>query len=118
MTAQIENARVGDAVENAQTALAPCKKSRRGKDAELTGNIGLGGSGQVDQLRDVFFPIFQSHQEFEPGRLAQGAEARSDQLDGGLGKLRGMTDFWHKTKKILAHRMLMRSYSQQKRIVL
>jgi len=64
VTAQIENAGVGDAVEDAHAAFASCQKPSSSEQAELPGNIGLGCPRGFHQIRDILLPLLQSHQEF------------------------------------------------------
>ena len=84
--AEIEDAAVGDEIDDVGTFATAAEDGGIGEGLEVSGGIGLGEAGGLDELGDVEFSIPEALEDAETGGFAEDAEACGDELDGFLGE--------------------------------
>jgi hypothetical protein len=84
----LKDAGVGEPVEDGGAVLAPAHQAAGEENLQVLGDVGLAAAGELDEVADGVFPGAERLEEAEPHRLAQGAEALGDEVDGLGGEFR------------------------------
>src|ERR1035438_2369797 len=89
LVAELEHARVADRVAHVVAVLGAGDHAGGMQDAEVLGDVLLGGAERLLELSDRRLTLPQAVQELDPHRLAEHPEALGDELDQRLGKRMG-----------------------------
>ena len=103
--AEVEDAPVGDKVDDVQPFLATAQDAGVGEGLEMAGDVRLGQGGGLNQLRDIPLLPLEGAQKFQPAPFAENAEARGDKFQDLVRHLNGFSFTWHTTKLLLAQNL-------------
>lgn len=84
--AEVEDAGVGDVIDDVGALAASSDDARVGQGLKVTGGVGLSESGGIDELGDAEFGRAEALEEAETGGFPEDAKACGDEIDGFLGE--------------------------------
>jgi len=96
--AQLEDAGIGDAIEDAGTFAATADDPGLGEGLEMSGGVGLGEAGGLDELGHVEFAGAKALEEAEARGFTEDPESGGDEFEGLIGE--GGVRLGHGAKKV------------------